>query len=141
MGADTTTTHLIFFIAGTVVAAAGLSSVVFDLTGKVDAKGRQLGEVITTDIKIANDPGMVPNNPVVIYVKNIGTSTLDASLATLILDGSAVSSTNTVLGSADTWWRPGDVAKLEYAASLAPGDHQARVVTQNGVHDELKFRV
>lgn len=146
MGADTTSTQLIFFIAATLVAVSAsaiLSGIVIDLSGKMDAKGAEIGEQLTTDIKIANDPGSVPNNPVLIYVKNTGQTTLNATLTTLLVDGSVVTTTKSIVGAAagTTEWRTGDVLKLTYTATLASGDHQVRVLTQNGVHDDMKFRV
>lgn len=147
MGADTTSTQLIFFIAATVVAtaaSAALSGVVFDLTGKLGEKGDQLSGVLATDIRIINDPATVPNNPVLIYVKNTGTYTLNATLTTLLIDGTVVTTTNTIVGAAAGYdvWKTGDVLKMSYATTLTTSaDHLARAITQNGVADDLRFRV
>lgn len=147
MGADTTSTQLIFFIAATLVAtaaSAALSGVVFDLTGKLDEKGEQLSGVLATDIRIINDPAVVPNNPVLIYVKNTGTYTLNGTLTTLLVNGAAVSPTISIVDAPAGYdvWKTGDVLLMSYATTLSTtADHQARVITQNGVADDLRFRV
>jgi archaeal flagellar protein FlaG len=149
MGADTTSTHLIFFIAATIVAVSAsgiLAGVAMDLSDKLDVRGKAFGEQLTTSIRIANDPGKVPvvDNEFLIYVKNTGQSTLDANLVTLMVNGAACTSLGAdVLPDRDTdVWRPGDVVELScHEDYLEPVDNQVRVVTQNGVYDDMKFRM
>ena len=143
MGADTTSTHLIFFIAATVVAtgtAGILSGVVTDLVGKASQRGAAFGEELTSDVTIINDPNRVLNNPVVFYVKNTGATTLDHGNATVLVDGALVSATITLLGGEQSF-RAGAVMQIEYAATLSAGDHRVQVVMENGVKDELRFRI
>lgn len=143
MGADTTSTHLIFFIAATVVATAAagiLSGVVTDLVEKASVRGEAFGAEITSDVKIINDPARVLNDPVVIYVKNTGSTTLDHEEATVLVDGAVVAATVTLLDG-ETAFRPGAVMQISHAAALASGDHSVQVVMENGVKDELKFRI
>lgn len=143
MGADTTSTHLIFFIAATVVATATagiLSGVVTDMVGKVSQRGDAFGEEMISDVRIINDPNRVLNNPLVLYVKNTGATTLDWYNATLIVDGQLVTTTKSLLGG-EASFRPGAVMQLNYAATLSAGDHRVQVVMENGVKDELRFRI
>ena len=143
MGADSTSTQLIFFIAATVVATATagiLSGVVVDLSGKATAKGKAFGEELQSEITIINDPSHVPNNPAVFYVKNTGSTTLDWFNMTVLVDGSVVTTTKSLLDG-ETSFRYGSIAQADYAATLAAGDHNVKVVMENGVTDELKFRI
>jgi archaellum component FlaG (FlaF/FlaG flagellin family) len=143
MGADTTSTHLIFFIAATVVATATagiLSGVVTDMVGKATQRGDAFGDEMVSNVKIINDPARVLNNPVALYVKNTGATTLDWYNATLIVDGQLVTSTKSLLGG-EASFRPGAVMQMNYAATLSSGDHSAQVVMENGVKHELRFRI
>ena len=143
MGADTTSTHLIFFIAATVVATATagiLSGVVTDLVGKASDRSAAFGEELTSDVMVINDPTRVLNNPVVFYVKNTGSTTLDYGNATVLVDGAIVSTTKSLLGG-ETSFRSGAVMQINYAATLSSGDHRVQVVMENGVKAELRFRI
>lgn len=143
MGAETTSTQLIFFIAATVlaVATAGiLSGVVVDLSGKASIKGKALGDELQSEVQIINDPSIVANNPVLYYVKNTGSITLDHTSITVVVDGVIVTTTNTLLDG-ETEFRSGAVAQLSYATNQAAGDHYVQVVMENGVSDEIRYRM
>jgi archaellum component FlaG (FlaF/FlaG flagellin family) len=143
MGAETTSTQLIFFIAATVIAtvtAGILSGVVVDLSGKAAVRGKAFGDELQSEIHIINDPANVPNNPVVIYVKNTGATTLDYGNMTVIVDGKIVTTTKTLLNG-ETTFRYGAITEADYATTLASGDHTVQVTMENGVSDELKFRI
>lgn len=144
MGADTTATALIFFIAGTVVAVAAsgaLTTVIMDLSEKASTRGQSFGDQLASEIKIINDPSEVVTSPnTLFYIKNVGTTTMPISTLTVILDGAVITTTNTLLGGESTF-RPGAVAQLSYASSVAAGDHVVLVVMENGVSDDLRFRV
>lgn len=144
MGADTTSTQLIFFIAATVVATATagiFSGVVSDLTGKAADRARAFGDEITSEVKIINDPTAVVTSPdTLFYVKNTGTTTLDWYNMTVLVDGVIVSTTKSLLDG-ETSFRPGAVAQLVYDPTLAAGDHRVSISMENGVHDELRFRI
>lgn len=144
MGADTTSTHLIFFIAATVVATATagiLSGVVTDLVGKASQRGEAFGDELVSEIKIINDPSAVVTSPnTIFYIKNTGSKTLDYENATVLVDGAIVTTTQTLL-EGETVFRTGAIAQITYAASLSAGDHRVQVVMENGVKDELSFRV
>lgn len=143
MGADTTSTQLIFFIAATVVATATagiLSGIVVDLSGKATAKGKAFGEELQSEVTIINDPSRVPNTPALFYVKNTGSTTLDWYNMTVLVDGSVVTTTKSLLNG-ETAFRSGAITQASYAATLASGDHYVQVVMENGVADELRFRI
>ena len=142
MGADTTSTQLIFFIAATVIATATagvLSGVVLDLSSKATERGKAFGAELASEITIINDPGAVPNNPVLFYVKNTGQTTLNEQLMTVLVDGRIVTTTLTLLDG-ETEFRSGSIAQASYATTLAAGDHEVRIVMENGVADDLDFR-
>src|SRR6266513_2618812 len=114
MGADTTSTQLIFFIAATVIATATagiLSGIVVDLSGKASIKGKAFGDELQSEIQIVNDPSKVANNPVLYYVKNTGSTTLDYGNMTVIVDGTIVSTSKALLNG-ETSFRYGAVAQV-----------------------------
>lgn len=145
MGAETSTSHLVFFIAATTiaVAAAGImSSTVGDLSAKLETRGADVGDRLATDFRIANDAADVPNNPVLVYVKNTGKTTLALGGVSLFIDGQVQTTTKTVVDvPGATEWRPGEVLQMSVALNLANGDHTIRVVAENGAADDLKVRV
>lgn len=144
MGADTTSTHLIFFIAATVVATATagiFTGIVTDVSGKALMRGESLGSQVAAEVRIINDPSKVPNSPAaVFYVKNIGSVPLDAYNMTVLVDGALAEVTVTLLNG-ESSFRPGAIAKVTHSASLAAGDHVVQVVMENGVADSLRFRI
>lgn len=144
MGADTTSTQLIFFIAATVVATATagiFTSVVTDLTGKASIRARSFGDEIASQVKIINDPNAVVTSPdTIFYVKNTGSTTLDWFNMTVLVDGTVVTTTKALMGS-ETSFRTGAVTQVTYDPTLAAGDHRVAVSMENGVHDELRFRI
>lgn len=144
MGADTTSTQLIFFIAATIVATAAagiLSGIVVDLTEKMQVRGEAFGEQLESDVAIINDPRAIVTDPeTLFYVKNTGKRTLDHASITVLLDGEVITTTNTLLNG-ETTFRPGAIAQLAYNGAPAAGDHVLRVVLDNGISAELEFRI
>ena len=144
MGADTTSTQLIFFIAATVVATATagiFTGVVTDLTDKASVRAKSFGDELQSEVEIINDPNAVVTSPAtVFYVKNTGSKTLDWESMTVLVDGVVVSTTKELLGG-ETSFRQGAVVEVTYAATLAAGDHRVAVNMENGVSDELRFRI
>lgn len=144
MGADTTSTQLIFFIAATVVATATagiFTGVVSDLTGKVTERARAFGDEITSEVTIINDPNAVVTSPdTLFYVKNTGSTSLDWYNMTVLVDGVVVTTTKELLDG-ETSFRPGAVVEVTYDPTLAAGDHRVAISMENGVRDELRFRI
>lgn len=144
MGADTTSTHLVFFIAATVIATATagiFAGIVTDISGKALMRGESLGSQIAAEIRIINDPAKVPNTPnTIFYVKNIGSVRLDAHNMTVLIDGTLADVTVALLNGEATF-RPGAIAKATYSSNLAAGDHVVQIVMENGVTDSMRFRI
>lgn len=144
MGADTTSTQLIFFIAATVVATATagiFTGVVTDLTDKASVRARAFGDELASEVEIINDPNAVITSPdTIFYVKNTGATTLAYELMTVIVDGTIVTTTKTLLGG-ETTFRPGAIVQITYDPTLPAGDHRVAVNMENGVGDELRFRI
>ena len=143
MGADTTSSQLIFFIAATVVATAAagiMAGIVTDLAGKAEVRGRSFGDAITSSVTIVNDPNRVVTSPnTLFYVKNTGETELDWLNMTVILDGAIVSTSKTLLNG-ETTFRPGAIVQITYAGAPAAGDHDLKIIMENGVSDTLRFR-
>jgi archaellum component FlaG (FlaF/FlaG flagellin family) len=143
MGAETSSTHMIFFIVATALAVAVsgiMTTAVYDVSGKLTIRGKLMGDALTTEIVVINDPGSVPNNPVIIYVKNIGQKTLNQSLVNMIIDGTPRTYTVALLNGATTW-NTGSVAQYTFSGlNLANGDHRVRVSVENGAFDDFKWR-
>lgn len=147
MGADTTSTQLIFFIAATVVATAAagiMAGIVTDLTGKAEIRGKAFGDSIASEITIINDPNSIVTSPdTLFYVKNTGNTELDWGNMTVILDGQILTSPTISFSllSGETTFRPGAIVQVTRAGSVASGDHDLKVVMENGVSDTLRFRI
>ena len=144
MGADTTSTHLIFFIAATVVATATagiFTGVVTDLTNKASDRAKSFGDEIASEVTIINDPNAVVTSPdTIFYVKNTGSTTLDHASMTVLVDGAIVTTTQSLLGG-EVVFRPGAIVQITYDPTLPSGDHRVSVSMENGVRDELRFRI
>jgi flagellar protein FlaG len=149
MAFGTASTHMIFFIAACVIATAlaGVFKLTVDsmVTG-IHARRDAMNLELKTDIDILNDPNIVPNNPLMIYVKNIGTCRLDQNTATIIVDGYPLEPGDynmTIIDGGRTWDTQ-TVLEVEVThplyGNLAPGDHYIKV-TINGVSDTLNFRI
>lgn len=147
MGADTTSTQLIFFIAATVVATAAagiMAGIVTDLTAKAEVRGQAFGASITSEVTIINDPNSIVTSPdTLFYVKNTGDTELDWFNMTVILDGAVLTNSQVSLTLLDgeTRFRPGAITQITYTGAPASGDHTLKVVMENGVADTLRFRI
>ena len=145
MGASGASTQLIFFISAIIVSSvvvATASRSVFDLSSGIDDRSEIVKDQLSTEIEIINDPTAVPNDPVLIYVKNVGRSSLNQNLTTVMLDGVAVSgATMTLTGSQTSYWEPTSVLTVSINQDLASGDHTVTVTTENGASDQFDFRI
>ena len=136
---------MIFFISAVVVATAVVAVAangIYDLTHGIEDRGEQVKDEMSTRIVIVNDPSAVPNDPVLIYVKNIGTTTLNHNYITVFLDGVVVTDTTlTLSGNRTSFWDPSSLLTISIDQDLSSGDHTVQVTTENGVSDTLSFRV
>ena len=145
MAADSSVSHTLFFIVAVLVAGSlagvfiGLAN---DMSRTMQDRGDAISDQLQTDITIINDPVVVPysDSTLTLYVKNTGTSTLSRSSLTILVDG--LYQNYTVPGApADPSWTPQKVLEIEMEVVLLPGDHKVKVVTANGVADEMQFRL
>jgi len=145
MGASGASSQLIFFITGLIVATtvvAVAANGVYKITDGIDQKSDNVEKELLTDIAIINDPDEVPNDPVRIYVKNVGTTVLNQNYITLMLDGILVTGyTLTLSGNTSSYWSPSSMLTISVDQDLAEGDHTVLVTTENGVSDKLSFRI
>lgn len=146
MGFGNSASHIVFFIAAVVVAAGvvgAFSTNVSKLTGHVNARSDALNDELSTDIRIINDPGEMPNGPLVLYVLNTGSRSLDPNSTVVLLNGEAKTTfAFDVLESTEDVWRHGQVLQITLTGTNLPaGDHRVKVVVDNGVSDTLRFNI
>lgn len=151
MGAETSSTHLIFFIVAMIIAA-GVASVIYTNVNAVanatQSAGNTLSQQLQTDITIINDPGNIPKigNVYTFYVKNTGKSTLTTELVSVLINGVYIPDDDvqkTVIGGGTTTvWRTSEVLQLDVTyASMPLGDNNLRLITENGVDDSFEFTI
>jgi len=150
MAFETASTHLIFFITAVVIAtsvASMFNESVGVMSGAIYENQNAVVERLGTDIEIINDPGNVPNTPLIIYAKNIGSEILDQNRTTLIVDGYVLSASdyNTSIMESTTFWETQTVLNYTLLVAsdyytLAAGDHYVKIQI-NGVSDRLTFRI
>ena len=151
MGAETSSTHLIFFIVAMIIAA-GVAGVIYTNVNAVanatQSAGNTLSQQLQTDITIINDPGNIPKSGDIytFYVKNTGKSTLTTELVSVLINGVYIPDDDvqkTVIGGGTTTvWRTSEVLQLDVTyASMPSGDNNLRLITENGVDDSFEFTI
>lgn len=151
MGAETSSTHLIFFIVAMIIAA-GVAGVIYTNVNAVanatQSAGNTLSQQLQTDITIINDPGNIPKSGDIytFYVKNTGKSTLTTELVSVLINGVYIPDDDvqkTVMGGGTTTvWRTSEVLQLDVTyASMPSGDNNLRLITENGVDDSFEFTI
>lgn len=145
MGFSVSSTHLVFFImavvAASVVAGAFIQSS-FSIRDSIADTEATVSEGMRTNIVIINDPKIVPNDPLMIYVKNTGSTSLNVSTLDVLVNGTYVSSANiSNIGSNDTVWRPMQVISIEIDLNLPNGDHWVKVRAGSRAQDDFKFSI
>ncbi|HXZ24021.1 MAG TPA: hypothetical protein VEH08_04730 [Methanomassiliicoccales archaeon] len=145
MASESSMTQTIYFVAA-VVAATVLAGTMLTLSYQAAETMRDgstsFSNQAQTDIVIINDPREVPivGGAISIYAKNVGATILDPFQSTVFLDGQAMSNL-TFSNLPGHSWKPGEVLEIRFAATLAPGDHALKVVTENGISATITFRV
>ncbi len=132
------------------ILASGVVAVVFTNFNAVTDSSRQgagtLSKQLKTDITIINDPAKIPasGNYYTFYIKNTGKSTLAPEHVTVLINGEVVPDANvskTILGGGTTW-RSVDVLALNVTfAGMPAGDNTVRIITENGIDDEMDFTI
>jgi len=148
MGADTSATHMIFFITAVMIALSVTGALFLNiqsLSSAMTTGSKTLSAQLKTDIKIINDPEMIPKTGEVytFYVKNIGKEDLFPAQTNVIIDGTLITEGNLAMTivEGDVMWLSGDILKIDVTTSLISGSHNLRVITDNGVEDSFSFRV
>jgi len=137
---------MIFFVAALIVSstvAAVLLGSVQETSNAFSQRSRNLVDTIRDDITIINDPDNVSNNPVIIYVKNTGDSSIpvDKKIFDVIIDGVYQDNYSVTSISGGVELLPSDVAKITVNTSLSSGSHVVRVYVRGNEWDEMKFRI
>ena len=151
MGAETSSTHLIFFIVAMIIAASVAGMIYTNVNAVVNSTqsaSSTLSRQLQTDITIINDPGNIPKSGDIytFYVKNTGKSTLTTELVSVLINGVYIPDDDvqkTVIdGGITPVWRTSEVLQLDVTyASMPLGDNDLRVITENGVDDFLEFTI
>ncbi len=148
MGAGTSATELIFFITSVVIALSVVGGVFLNIESISTASvigSRTLTEQLRTDITIINDPDQIPysSNHYTFYVKNTGNQELGTQYVNVIIDGTIISesSLNKTIVNGDSMWFQGDILSINATTSLGTGNHNIRIITENGVEDTFSFRI
>jgi flagellar protein FlaG len=153
--ASVSVSHMILFIASMLIAAsvAGVFTTTVDqLSQAIDDQGLSVADDVRTDVEIISDNGTGAcvydcdgNGNLTLLVKNTGSQRLstDTSVLSVLVNGRFQPPgdvTATPLGEA-TSWGPGDVVRLEIAASgLSSGDHRAKVIV-NSDEEVFEFTI
>ncbi len=144
MGFSTSGTHMIFFIASLLVAVSLVTvfiATVYSISGSMRESSNLLSARMTTKIEIINDPTEVPNNPVKIYVKNIGSSVLDQNSLTILIDGEVIVPSSVSVIGGGTYWNSTETVTITINSNLSAGEHFVKVVTASGVYDTEKIYI
>lgn len=144
--ASTPISHMIFFVAALLVSsmvAAVLLSSVQETSNAFSQRSRNLVDTIRDDITIINDPDSVSNNPVIIYIKNTGDSSIpvDKKIFDVLIDGVYQENYSVTSINGDDELLPSDVAKITINTTLSSGSHTLRVYVRGYEWDEMKFRI
>ena len=145
MGAGDAVSQTIFFIAAVALSAAVVvmaGGAVQHLGGDIAANADTMGARLRSEVRIISDAANVPNDPLVVLVKNVGDASLHPSLWTILYDGTAETNlTFDVLGSADdTTLRESEVVQVTVVGlNASDADHTLRVIAETGVEDEWRF--
>jgi len=144
MGIESSTTKAIYFISSVIIASTVVgifSGVVYSISSGISERGDDVSEKMKSDIIIINDPTNVPNDPVIIYVKNTGSSTLDGNSSDLLVNGSYHTDvTITVIGGGT--WKPSEVISIQANnLNLATGDHRVKVFAETGIYDQMTINI
>src|SRR5512137_2660613 len=138
----TSASHAIFFIASLIVATA-VAGVFMGTTVKfandLKTKGNAYSNEMNTEITIINDPSAMPYNStnatLILYVKNIGTTSLYVNATRVLIDGNYSCSDNLtfrLLDGATSWSSEVTLEITVGNCTLISGDHKAKVIVEHG---------
>jgi len=121
MGATTSVTQMIFFIASLIIVTGVISIFVFSvqsISGGIETRENFMTGQLRTGIDIINDPGNFPNDPVLIYVKNIGSMVLDQNLVNVIMDGRVMGPQSLNVSDDREFWEPTSILTISLNLTL-----------------------
>lgn len=143
--ADVSVTHTMFFVASVIVAASlagvfvGISN---EMAKSISDEADRLDELADSEFAVLNDPAMVPysGGVLTIYLKNLSSRMMRGQVDVFV-DGTLVTECTFTLQGAGGQWAPGTVMTVNITKALGQGDHNLRLVLDNGVDQELRFRI
>ncbi|MBW3582530.1 MAG: PKD domain-containing protein [Euryarchaeota archaeon] len=143
MGFSLPAAEVMLFIGALMITAAFVQAntgTVEHLAGGVLDEGAAEAAKLRTGLRIINDPGSVPNDPLVLYVLNTGSEVLRPALLTVVVDGNVITDRSVVeLGAADQAWRTGEVVRVTLnEVNLGAGTHHLQVTAPTGVSDLIR---
>lgn len=144
MGADVSSTHLIFFVASMLIAVGAIGVIhsnVDAVSHSINIASNALTDQILTDIIIINDPANIPyiHGMHIFYVKNVGSSTLSTKHITILINGKHIQPNSiSVIGGIGDTWKVTEVIQINVIHAMA-GDNTIKIVTERGVTDNLDF--
>ncbi len=152
MGAETSATHTIFFIAAIVIATSlvGVFTYSIDsISEGIESRRNILTKELASDITIINDPSNVPysGGVLTIYVKNTGEEKLYTDFVDVLVDGEYQTTVTIKLkNDAGAWvdsetWDLKEVIRLQITVSLSSGDHTVKVIPETDVSDRMDFKI
>ncbi len=145
MGASVSASHVIFMVAAIIAATAvgaAMIGIAFTLAEDLSDNSDSLSERMGSDIKIVNDPAIVPyvGGNLSLYVLNTGDRPLDNDGWIVIIDGRLVPNDNIVPQQSGPHFH-GDVVELRVEYSLTSGDHTVMVRHGDRADDSMRFRL
>lgn len=145
MGASVSASHVIFMVAAIIAATAvgaAMIGIAFNLAEDLSDNSDSLSERMGSDIKIVNDPAIVPysGGNLSLYVLNTGDIPLDNESWIVVIDGRLVPDENVVPQQAAPFFH-GDIVELRVQYSLTAGDHTVMVRHGDRADDSMRFRL
>lgn len=146
MAADSSFSHIIFFIASILVAVS-VAGVIIGISGsmaqeiklKADSAVSEMG----TSVVLLNDPREVPysNGTLTLYLKNTGDISQDYDDIMIFIDGQYVTRTVVPINGNAAALAPGGTVRLDAEAALGPGDHSVKAAVAHGGSAAMDFRI
>jgi flagellar protein FlaG len=147
----TSASHLIFFIAAMVVASAVAGIFVTttlnfskDIRRQAEARSNDLN----TQVTIINDASAMPYNStaqtLILYVKNIGSTSISPNSTRVLMDGwwnASWNLTTKLLDNASAWTNEAVLEVTIGNITLSSGDHRAKLSVAGKEFVEFKFKI
>lgn len=132
MGFATSITTAVLFLSILIITTT-VYPIIFDsyrtIQESLDDKHRIRMDQLNTDVDITNIANLTPNT-ITITISNQGTTVLNASRSSVVVDGIC----KTYSASPDGYWMPLKNARFTVNA-ITSTDHQVIVITENGISD------